>query len=525
VPHSIRKNITKHLFIHTLLVLAVLIVPSHRPLLAADSAETSQPEAGSKAVEKPPLDSVLMLDSSGSMKFTDPKQLRKPAAKLFIKLLGKQDRTSVVSFSSQAWPITFLSQLENPQQVEQALNATDKVSHKGVYTNIHAALSKGLELLKNSQQLQREPIMVLMSDGKIDVGNDAESAALRQQIINELLPQLVEHNIKVYSIAFTESSDQQLMQHIADTTNGRYALAASDDVLHKVFSKIFEQAKEPNMLPLHENRFVVDESISEVTIIANKKSETSAIQLKAPDGKLYSASQPSANINWFVSSSFDMITLQKPQVGEWAILFSDDDNRAYIVADIKLRTQFELDRQSPQPELVLRAWFEQDQKTQANQALLQNMSVSLEIEHPDGHIETLPVNQLNDAGEFVLRFKPRMNGFYGATMIATSKTFQRQQTFSFRNTLPQELPAAEQPVEETERQVEDELEAEIPMTETVPEKAAEEITEAAEPEEPDLATALLYFGLFNLLLLIIAINGFLIYRHLKKNKPAESDAD
>jgi hypothetical protein len=110
-------------------------------------------------------------------------------------------------------------------------------------------------------------------------------------------------------------------------------------------------------------------------------------------------------------------------------------------------------------------------------------------------------------------------------MIATSKTFQRQQTFSFRNTLPQEPPAVAQPVEETEKQVEDELEAEMPMPETVPEKAVEEITEAAEPEEADLATALLYFGLFNLLLLIIAINGFLIYRHLKKNKPAESDAD
>lgn len=462
-----------------------------------------------------------MLDSSGSMKFTDPKELRKPAAKLFIQLLGKQDRTSVVSFSDQAWPITFLSQLENPQQVELALNATDKISHKGAYTNIHGALSKGLELLANSQQLQREPIMILMSDGKIDVGDDAESAALREQIINQLLPKLVKHNIKVYSIAFTEASDQQLMQQIADVTNGRYALAASDDVLHKVFSKIFEQAKEPNMLPLHENRFVVDESISEVTIIANKKNEKSAIQLKSPDGNNYSASQHSPNINWFVSSSFDMITVQKPQVGEWAILFSDDDNRAYIVTDIKLRTQFELDRQIPQPELILRAWFEQDQQTEAHQALLQSMRVSLEIEHPDGRIETLPVNELNEAGEFVLRFKPDMNGFYGATMIATSKTFQRQQTFSFRNTLPDNLPANSL-TEETEKEAEEETEAPTADTEAAPEEPAQQAIQA---EEPDLATALLYFGLFNLLLLIIAANGYFIYRYLRKDKPAESDAE
>lgn len=514
MPYKTRKNTIRPTLRHTLLVLVLLFTPTHA-LLAAD---TDSPEAGSKATEKPPLDSVLMLDSSGSMKFTDPDELRKPAAKLFIQLLGKQDRTSVVSFSSQAWPITFLSQLENPQQVDQALMATDKISHKGAYTNIHAALSKGLELLEDSQQLQREPIMILMSDGKIDVGDDEKSAALREQIISELLPQLVKHNIKVYSIAFTEASDQQLMQQIADVTNGRYALAASDDVLHKVFSKIFEQAKEPNMLPLDENRFMVDESISEVTIIANKKSEKSEIELRSPQGNNYSASQHSANINWFVSSSFDMITVQKPQVGEWSILFSDDDNRAYIVADIKLRTQFELDRKSPQPELILRAWFEQDQQTEANQSLLENMQVSLEIEHPDGRIETLPVNELNAAGEFVLRFKPDMNGFYGATMIATSKTFQRQQTFSFRNTLPEVLPE-----ERTE-----EPPADKPTEVTEAEPEAEEETATEEPaavEEPDLATALLYFGLFNLLLLIIAVNGFFIYRHFKKNKPAQGDAD
>lgn len=220
-----------------------------------------------------------------------------------------------------------------------------------------------------------------------------------------------------------------------------------------------------------------------------------------------------------------MITVQKPQVGEWTILFSDDDNRAYIVTDIKLRTQFELDRQSPQPQLLLRAWFEQGQQTEVNQALLQNMHVSLEIEHPDGQIETLPVSELNQAGEFMLRFKPSMNGFYGATLTATSKTFQRQQTFSFRNTLPEDQPV-DSPAEDLEKQPEEEgeLDTETPTaeTESVPAEAAAEVIKA---EETDLVTALLYFGLFNLLLLIIAVNGFFIYRHFKKNKPAEDNAD
>ena len=65
------------------------------------------------SADKLPLDTVVIMDSSGSMKQNDPKQLRKPAAKLFISLLDSEDRLSVVSFSSKAWPITYLTQLES----------------------------------------------------------------------------------------------------------------------------------------------------------------------------------------------------------------------------------------------------------------------------------------------------------------------------------------------------------------------------------------------------------------------------
>ena len=89
-----------------------------------------------RAEEKLPMDTVILIDSSGSMKQTDPEQLRIPAAKLFISLLDKHDRLSIVSFSDQAWPITFLTQLDSEEHIDKALQATDKVSHKGIHTNI-----------------------------------------------------------------------------------------------------------------------------------------------------------------------------------------------------------------------------------------------------------------------------------------------------------------------------------------------------------------------------------------------------
>jgi Mg-chelatase subunit ChlD len=47
-------------------------------------------------------DVVLLIDSSGSMKRTDPFNFRKNAAKLFISLLGTDDRVAVMSFGDAA---------------------------------------------------------------------------------------------------------------------------------------------------------------------------------------------------------------------------------------------------------------------------------------------------------------------------------------------------------------------------------------------------------------------------------------
>jgi len=468
------------------------------------------------------------MDSSGSMKKNDPKQLRKPAAKLFISLLGEQDKLSVVSFSSQAWPITFLTQLNSQRKISKALRATDRVSHKGIHTNIHSAISKGIELLKESDQLNREPIIILMSDGQMDVGDKNRSAQLRQKIFDELLPQLIEYNIKIYSIAFTEQSDQELLQEIAEATDGRYALAASDDVLHKVFSKIFEQTKEPDMLPLSENKFVVDSSIQEVTIIANKNSSNSQIYLQQPDGKRINSTFKSKKIKWFVSNSFDMITIKMPEEGEWKILFSDDDNRAYIVTDIKLRTKFEFNAESQQPEIIIQSWFVQKEQTEASQALLGNMEITLNIEHPDGSIENIPVEPADETGIFTVHYNPEQNGFYEATMVATSATFQRQQSFSFNNIMPSEPePLAELPPElppELPVELPPELPAEpepAPAEQTPPEQTSIPADEEKEEPEEDLTKTLIIFGIANAVLIFLGLNGFLVFRYLKNSKASK----
>jgi Mg-chelatase subunit ChlD len=464
--------------------------------------------ANTNKEEKPPLDAVVIMDSSGSMKFNDPQQLRKPAAKLFITLLSSKDKLSILSFSSKAWPIPigqsaqFLTQLSTAEIKHSAFKATDRISHKGMHTNIYAALSRAMELVKQSKQQNRQPIIILMSDGKMDVDDATRSQQLRKKIIDELIPQLKENGIKVYSIAFTQQSDQQLLQQIAQATNGRYALAESADVLHKVFAKIFEQSKQPNMLPLTENKFLVDTSIQEVTIIVNKKNDASKIFLQAPDSKRYNAQTHKKNMQWFVSSSFDMITISQPEDGEWSILFSDNDNKAYIITDLQLRSEFEYSTDNNSAELAIKAWLKKDDKILTNNELVNNLNINLEIEHPDKQLKKIDFSGSAINGVFRMSFTPSTDGIYSATVIATSKTFQRQQFFSFR------VSTTKQETKETAIAKQIKTEANKPTSEQI---------STPEPESNIIQT-LIIFVIGNLILVFVGFNIYFIYKYINDKK-------
>ncbi|HHO69349.1 MAG TPA: VWA domain-containing protein, partial [Gammaproteobacteria bacterium] len=210
------------------------------------------------------VDAVLLMDSSGSMAKNDPGKRRVPAARLFMSLLGEEDRVGLISFSDAGYPVLHLT-APTPAASPRILASADRVSSRGVYTNLYAALDKGLAMLDQEGRPGQRPMLILMSDGKMDVGSPDQDQALRLKVEDELLAKLKDKGIRVYSIAFTEASDTELMKALADATGGLFRLARSDEDLHAVFAAIFESAKDPDMLPVEGGEFTVDASIREVT--------------------------------------------------------------------------------------------------------------------------------------------------------------------------------------------------------------------------------------------------------------------
>jgi Mg-chelatase subunit ChlD len=484
------------------------------------------------------VDAVLVMDSSGSMAKNDPNKLRVPAAKLFMSLLGERDRIGLVSFSDNGYPVLHLT-APGSKTNARILASADKVSSKGVYTNLHAALEKGLAMLEKEGQEGQEQMLVLMSDGKMDVGDTDEDWALKQKLQGELLQSAMERGVKVYTIAFTEASDFELLKDVANKTGALFKLAQTDKDLHEVFSAIFESAKDPDMLPIEGDEFVVDASIEEVTIVASKEREDVRIFLQSPQGKQLGSDAAGDKIKWFMSHHFDMITLRDPEPGTWKLLYTGGRNRAYIVTNMNLNHNPQNPNLEVGKDMVLETWLEQDGELLDKEAVLTNTKFTMEIQDPSGasvRFDLFDQGEYGDTkpadGIYSNTLSYENPGGYRLSIIAKGETFQRQKTVHFEVAAPPPglEPPAPEPAVVTEPEPESEPEPEV---DAEPEpQVSEPEPEVSEPEsnvEPvkkkgmNLGLAIGVFAGINLLLVGIGVAVWWFLKKRKKSGDAEEN--
>jgi Mg-chelatase subunit ChlD len=377
------------------------------------------------------MDVVLVIDSSGSMQKTDPLSLRVPAAKLFISLLDESDRAGIVSFSDKGYVLSDLEYVNSQENKEKLFSAADRISADGLYTNLFEAFNSGYAALSLHKESGREKIIILLSDGIMDVGNLDQDKRLTDTLTNTLTETLRKEHIRVYTIAFTEHSDRKLLEMISKQTKGFYNTALTDKDLHGVFTSIFESLKSPEMVPMSENSFIIDSTIEELTIVATKGDPDTEIQIISPDGDTYSSNHKYSGVGWFMSENFDMVTVQKPLEGKWEILFSTGEkNKAYIITDLKLQTDFDQMYAIFGEKMDVWIWLEKDGSRITEDQVLDKISVSIEVTGPDGNTSKLQAFYKGD-GLFQRAIVPFTAGNHKMKLLAEGMTFKRAKSFAF----------------------------------------------------------------------------------------------
>jgi Ca-activated chloride channel family protein len=179
---------------------------------------------------KKPVDLVVVMDISGSMRGDKISSARSSLME-FIQKLDDRDRVQITLFSSDIVTLTPLTELGEKRQ--KVLDSVSGVFEGGDTRLYDATLQAYQELQQNGEPKHIRAIVVL-SDG-----DDTASSATLDNLIYEINQAQGEggNSIKLFTIAFGDNADSNILQQMADPTGGR-EYDSSPETIQKIYDEI-----------------------------------------------------------------------------------------------------------------------------------------------------------------------------------------------------------------------------------------------------------------------------------------------
>ncbi len=286
---------------------------------------------------EPISDVRVLIDVSGSMKQNDPGNIRIPALKLLVNLLPPESRAGVWLFAAEPALLVPIGNADGAWQV-RALKSASSIHSRGLFTDIEEALEAAMQGWASGPEKNRRSI-ILLTDGVVDISKDPKvNAASRTAIIERIIPGLTRHSTQVHTIALSQNADHELLKKLSSDTGGWSQTVQSAKQLERAFLAMFKKAVPRDRVPLTDNKFSIDAGIDEFSVLVFRESAAQPTRLISPGQKQTGQDDHAENIRWHHEASYDLITVERPEPGEWRLLAGlDPDNQVMVVTDLKLR--------------------------------------------------------------------------------------------------------------------------------------------------------------------------------------------
>ncbi|EKN64127.1 VWA domain-containing protein [Schinkia azotoformans] len=160
------------------------------------------------------IEVVFSIDSSGSMSWMDPYDLRKQATKDFVEKLSDADRAAVVDFDDTAKILVHLT--TNKQEIKDVIDSIDRSGGTNLYNGVKAAID---EIVANGKT-DHSKYIIFLTDGD---GSWSDSVL---QLANE-------NKISIYTVGLGNGVNKTLLEKIATTTGGKYFFATDANKLEE----------------------------------------------------------------------------------------------------------------------------------------------------------------------------------------------------------------------------------------------------------------------------------------------------
>ncbi len=410
------------------------------PLQASDSVkhEPSEKTLHSSLSKRTKIKQItdlrILVDISGSMKKTDPQNLRRPAIRLLAGLIPKGSRAGIWNFGKQVNMSVKVGSVNDAWR-ELAREQSKKINSAGLFTNIEGAIRNvSFDWKKPDPRYKRN--LIILTDGHVDISKDDKlNKASRKRILKELLPKLEKAKVRIHTIALSDDVDESLLSTLSAYTDGLYKKVSSADDLQKLFLQMLEQSVNLDTIPLKDNRFNVDASINDMTLLVFNKDKAHPTTIVTPGKRTWSKDTHTEQVKWFSDDGFDLVTIRKPQQGQWKIMAPvDENNRVVVATNLKLKLNELPGYLMLGDVLKINAYLEEDGTPLTDQRLLSKFKFLLKSKAESSPAREYPLAKIKeDEYSYVVQLAPIFKeGNHELVIQAKSPTAQREMRHQFK---------------------------------------------------------------------------------------------
>jgi len=473
-------------------VILMLVLASFVP------AQSSAQDSGLTLPEQ--ADVRIIVDISGSMKETDPENLRRPAVRLLARMLPAGAEAGVWTFGQYVNMLVPHATVDDAWR-NRVIERSEQINSVALYTNLGLAMEKASDDWLSDGTLENTHL-ILLSDGKVDIpGGEAASREEERRILETLLPSLKAKGATIHTVGLSELADITFLQRLARETGGSFQLAKTAEALNLAFADALNTAVPQEQIPIEGDGFAVDAGVREFTALiftGGADSEARSLALSEPDGESFTANNLPDNVRWAVEPGYDLITVTEPAAGRWRIVGDlGQGSRVTVVSDLRMAVSEVPPEFSEETPFNLEVVFFEESEQIRNPDFLGVMQVSLSITANDGRRGTKVLSGDQPPEDGVYRdtvTRLPAPGRYQIDVVADGGTFSRKFSAMTAFTLPGEEPelavVSEPLVPDLSERVEPEAPAEpepveVPAPVADPEPMPEPEPEQAEaPSEP-----------------------------------------
>jgi len=185
------------------------------------------------------LTCAITLDSTGSMLWNDPNNLRGDAARQFISRMTSKDKASLSSFDTSTTPTSGYLAIYIWQDFTSDKTLLDQAVNNAVFagggTNLWDAAYDSANLLATITGGNK--VSLIFTDGE-----DNSSSKL----LSDAISQAKANNVRVYTVGLgTDCSEINCtdLQNLAASTGGTFAIATDPTLLQTMFDNMFNATK------------------------------------------------------------------------------------------------------------------------------------------------------------------------------------------------------------------------------------------------------------------------------------------